>query len=53
VGACAISGGIFRDHEQVHNGVEGILPVDLYIPGCPPHPWTILDGLVRLMGRIK
>ncbi len=53
VGACAISGGIFRDHEQVHNGIEGILPVDLYIPGCPPHPWTILDGLVRLMGRIK
>jgi Ni,Fe-hydrogenase III small subunit/ferredoxin len=51
-GACAISGGIFRDHEQVHNGVEGILPVDLYIPGCPPHPWTILDGLVRLMGRM-
>jgi len=52
VGACAISGGIFRDHEKVHNGVEGILPVDLYIPGCPPHPLTILDGLVRLMGRV-
>jgi len=53
VGACALSGGIFRDHEEVHNGVEGILPVDLFIPGCPPHPMTILDGLLRLIGKIK
>ena len=52
VGACAISGGIFRDNAQVHNGLEGILPVDLHIPGCPPHPITILDGLLRLVGRI-
>lgn len=53
VGACAISGGPFADHREVHNGVEGILPVDLYIPGCPPHPITILDGLLRLIGKIK
>lgn len=51
VGACAISGGAFRDHEQVHDGVASLLPVDLYIPGCPPHPITILDGLLRLLGR--
>jgi Ni,Fe-hydrogenase III small subunit/NAD-dependent dihydropyrimidine dehydrogenase PreA subunit len=53
VGACAISGGIFRDRPEVHNGVEGILPVDLYIPGNPPHPLTILDGLLRLLGRLE
>jgi Ni,Fe-hydrogenase III small subunit/NAD-dependent dihydropyrimidine dehydrogenase PreA subunit len=51
VGSCAISGGPFRGHEQVHNGVASLLPVDLYIPGCPPHPITILDGLLRLLGR--
>jgi Ni,Fe-hydrogenase III small subunit/NAD-dependent dihydropyrimidine dehydrogenase PreA subunit len=52
VGACAISGGVFRDHPEVNNGVEAILPVDLYIPGNPPHPLTILDGLLRLLGRL-
>lgn len=51
-GACAISGGIYRDHEEVSNGIEGLLPVDLYVPGCPPHPYTILDGLLRLLGRL-
>lgn len=52
VGACAISGGPFSGSPDVLNGVEGVLPVDLYIPGCPPHPLTILDGLLRLIGRI-
>ncbi len=52
VGACAISGGPFEGSPDVLNGVEELLPVDLYIPGCPPHPLTILDGLLRLIGRI-
>jgi Ni,Fe-hydrogenase III small subunit len=51
-GACAISGGIFRGHTEACNGIEGLLPVDLYVPGCPPHPVTILDGLLRLLGRL-
>lgn len=53
VGACALSGGIFRDHKEVNNGVDGLIPIDLFIPGCPPHPLTILDGLLRLLGKIK
>ncbi|MBN2711729.1 MAG: NADH-quinone oxidoreductase subunit NuoB [Planctomycetes bacterium] len=52
VGACAISGGIYGDHPEQCNGVGNILPVDLYVPGCPPHPLTILEGLLRLTGRI-
>ena len=50
-GACAISGGIYRGSPVACDGVEGILPVDLYVPGCPPHPLTLLDGLLRLLGR--
>jgi len=52
IGACALSGGIFRDHPEIKNGADQVLPVDLYVPGCPPHPFTILDGLLRLLGRI-
>jgi Ni,Fe-hydrogenase III small subunit len=52
VGACAISGGPYIDHAEVHNGADAVLPVDLYIPGCPPHPFTILDGLLRLLGKL-
>ena len=53
VGACAINGGPFIDSPEVHNGVDCLLPVDLYIPGCPPHPVTILDGLLRLLGKLE
>ncbi len=53
VGACAISGGPYTDHPEVHNGADSVVPVDLYIPGCPPHPWTILDGLLRLLGKLE
>ena len=48
-----ISGGPYLDHPEVANGAEGELPIDLYIPGCPPHPLTILDGLLRLIGRLE
>ena len=53
VGACAISGGPFSGHDEQHNGADSVVPVDLYIPGCPPHPMTMLDGLLRLLGRIE
>jgi Ni,Fe-hydrogenase III small subunit/NAD-dependent dihydropyrimidine dehydrogenase PreA subunit len=53
VGACAIAGGPFVGHPQVQNGACALLPVDVFIPGCPPHPLTILDGLLRLLGRLE
>jgi Ni,Fe-hydrogenase III small subunit/ferredoxin len=53
VGADAISGGLFRGHPEVHDGCGSLVPVDLFIPGWPPHPLTILDGLLRLLGRIE
>lgn len=51
-GACAISGGLFRGNSEVNDGVGDLIPVDLYVPGCPPNPWTILEGILRLMGRL-
>ena len=52
VGACALQGGpYFRQEEQL-GGASAVLPIDLFIPGCPPHPLTILDGLLRLLGKL-
>ncbi len=53
VGACAISGGPYIGHEEASDGAAAAVPVDLFIPGCPPHPLTVLDGLLRLLGRIE
>lgn len=53
VGACAISGGPFRGSAEILGGVPPEYRVDLWIPGCPPHPLTVLDGLLRLTGRLE
>ncbi len=51
-GACAISGGPFAGSPEASDGAAGLLPVDLFVPGCPPHPFTLLDGLLRLLDRL-
>lgn len=51
VGTCAISGGVHKNSYAEANGVDSVLPVDVYIPGCPPHPWSIIDGLLKAMGK--
>jgi Ni,Fe-hydrogenase III small subunit/NAD-dependent dihydropyrimidine dehydrogenase PreA subunit len=51
VGTCAISGGVHRDGYAAANGVSGLLPIAAYVPGCPPHPWSIIHGILLAMGR--
>jgi len=53
VGACAISGGPYYDRPEQLGGAAAVVPVDLFVAGCPPHPLTILDGLLRLLGRLE
>ena len=52
VGACAIAGGPFGGSSEAGAGVTPDFSVDLYVPGCPPHPLTLMDGLLRLLGRM-
>lgn len=51
-GACAINGGPFFNSDDVIGGVDKILEVDLYIPGCPPHPATILIALLKFLDKL-
>lgn len=48
VGSCAISGGLFADSDECCGGLPPLCDVQLFVPGCPPSPWSILDGLLRL-----
>jgi len=52
VGACAISGGVFANSYSTVPGADKVVPVDVYVPGCPPRPEAILYGVVKLLSKL-
>jgi NADH-quinone oxidoreductase subunit B len=53
MGGCAISGGPFADSYSVVKGVDRIVPVDVYLPGCPPRPEALIDAFLKLRARLR
>lgn len=52
VGSCSCTGGIFSGAYNIHDGIDNVLPVDVYIPGCPCRPEAIVDGIMTLLEKI-
>jgi NADH-quinone oxidoreductase B subunit len=53
VGSCALSGGVFQNCYNVVGSIDEVIPVDAFIPGCPPRPEAIIDGLVKLLQSLQ
>jgi len=53
VGSCAISGGVFHDCYNVVGHIDEVIPVDVYVPGCPPRPEAIIHGIVQLLAKME
>jgi NADH-quinone oxidoreductase B subunit len=49
IGSCPISGGVYRGCYNVHEGADKVVPVDVYVPGCPPKPEAIIDGIIKVL----
>ncbi len=53
VGACSLSGGAFQGCYNIMGGIDEVIPVDVFVPGCPPRPEAIIDGVVKLLAQLK
>src|SRR5690606_13469344 len=53
VGSCALSGGAFRGCYNIMGGIDQVIPVDAYVPGCPPRPEAVIDGVVKLLAKLQ
>ena len=53
VGSCSISGGVFNGCYNVGGSTDEVIPVDVYIPGCPPRPEAIVDGIIQLLSALR
>lgn len=53
LGACGCTGGVFHDAYNVVGGIDKVIPVDVYVPGCPPKPEAIIDGVVMALGKLE
>lgn len=53
VGSCGTSGGVFHGCYNIIGGIEEVLPVDVFVPGCPPRPEAIIDGMIQLLKSLK